>query len=194
MAMDHCMMTTTRYGWLSIFMHTLNETWPHPDHMLFNLGIPGHSYHNFAHDACIEPYLPDSVDLLILEHLPYLEPASSPGGTMASAEVLMHRLQVKLKMPSGAFIPTIFLNMHRLKDRLEPDFEAVAKCISTIQPAMALYSTGSLCDTECPTQFADLPPAGGENAPAEVETNLLAARHDMVSLSYAKVRSLFCID
>ncbi len=135
----------------------------------------------FAHHVCIEPTLPDSADLLILEHLPYLELSHSPGKAAESAEVLMHRLQVKFKLPSGSFIPTIILNMHRLIDQPDPNFEAVDKCVRN----------GALCNTECRTQFVNLPSAGSENLQAEVDSNELATHHGMVSLSYTKVGFFF---
>ncbi len=156
-----------------MLMRTINASFPHPDHILVNLGISGHSINSFAHHVCFEPTLPDKGDLLILEHLPYLE----PGKTAESAEVLMRRLQVKFKLPSGVFIPTIILNMHRLTDGT---YEAVEKCMRN----------GTLCKTDCPPQFINLlPSAGIENQQAEVDTNELAARHGMVSLSYTKVQS-----
>ncbi len=165
-------------GWLSMIMQTINASYPHRDHILVNLGIPSHSFLMFAHHVCIEPSLPDSADLLILEHLPYLEPLS-PGESAKSAEVLMHRLQVKFKLPSGSFIPTIILNMHRLIDGNDPGFEAVDKCVRN----------GALCSKpECRTQFEKLPSAGSENLQAEVDSDELAAHHEMVSLSYTKVQ------
>lgn len=56
-------------GWLRLIMETLNATWPHPDHLLVNHGIPGHSVGGFANGVCFEPGLPQRVDLVIIENL-----------------------------------------------------------------------------------------------------------------------------
>jgi hypothetical protein len=187
MAFDLCQQRTSEFGWLSMFMHTINATWPHTDHILINLGIPGHSWHAFAHSVCIEPFLPNHTDLVVLEHLPYLErppvlePLQPAGRTAESAEILMHRLQLKFN-DVNTFPPTLFLNMHRLLDHSEPNFESVNKCVR---------SRGELCPTECPNSFKELLETDGENHPVEVESNLLAGHHGMSSLSYVKVWARF---
>jgi hypothetical protein len=104
-----CRGESTTLGWLSIFMHMINATWPHPDHILINDGIPGHSLGNFADSTCIEPLLPANPDLIILEHLPYLE-----GQQMSQTlELLFQRL--KLHFSTSHFPPTILLNMHEVR-------------------------------------------------------------------------------
>lgn len=39
----------------------LNKTWPHRDHTLVNLGIPGNSFQQMAEGECMEGYLPKQV-------------------------------------------------------------------------------------------------------------------------------------
>lgn len=61
-------------------MRVINETWPHPGHTLFNLGLPGSSLRTYAEHTCLESYLPRTVDLVIMEQH---EPAPADGATGA---------------------------------------------------------------------------------------------------------------
>jgi hypothetical protein len=56
-------------GWLELFMEYVNQTWPHPDHLLINGGKPGNVPHNFADGSCLENELPRQADLVIIESM-----------------------------------------------------------------------------------------------------------------------------
>jgi hypothetical protein len=34
-------------------MHLVNATWPHQDHLLLNLGIPGTAFYGFSQGGCL---------------------------------------------------------------------------------------------------------------------------------------------
>ncbi|GAX84039.1 hypothetical protein CEUSTIGMA_g11463.t1 [Chlamydomonas eustigma] len=169
-----CREERTTMGWLSIFMHMINTTWPHPDHILINDGIPGHSLGNFAESTCIEPMLPSNPDLIILEHLPYLEEASRMSQTL---ELLIHRL--KLNFNTSTFPPTILVNMHELVGYQDPKFQSIRDC---------LLKLGEKCDSACTSAFKGLPNAGNSNTlEVELKTDLVASHYGMTSLSYGPV-------
>ena len=54
-------------GWGKDLMLDINATFPHPDHLFINLGLPGYSFHQMSEASCFEDMLPASVDLLILQ-------------------------------------------------------------------------------------------------------------------------------
>jgi hypothetical protein len=45
---QRCKITNIKNRWLSTFMHLVNTTWPHPDHLVVNSGIPGTPFYGFA--------------------------------------------------------------------------------------------------------------------------------------------------
>jgi hypothetical protein len=57
--------------------------------------------------VCLEQQLPPRVDLVLLEHLPYLEQQSESG---EATEQLLHRLQLHL---NSTIPPVVFFSMHR---------------------------------------------------------------------------------
>ena len=68
-------------------MMVINATFPHQDHIIINNGAPGASFGIFSNGACLENVVPKSPDLVVLEHLPYLE-AGEPEGAMLDLETL----------------------------------------------------------------------------------------------------------
>ncbi|GAX77114.1 hypothetical protein CEUSTIGMA_g4560.t1 [Chlamydomonas eustigma] len=86
----------SRTGWAYSFMRTLNASWPHKDHVLYNLGVPGTSFYHLAHSVCLEQMLPSHVDLLLMEHLTYLEPPLHNASSAGAAEKLMQRVIMHL--------------------------------------------------------------------------------------------------
>ncbi len=157
-------------------MQMINSTWPHPDHLLINNGVPGSSFRSFAQGSCLEPLLPASPDLLILEHLPYLEGDGSPG---LHLEMLINRLQHNFNRT--LFPAMVFINMHRALDypHNSPRFSQAALCINDDR----------LCPQECPTIFLGLPAKNSSSTAPEVATNHAASHYGTTSLSYANLIS-----
>ena len=60
--------------------HGCFRTFPHPDHVVVNNAIPGASFHTFAHGNCLQHTLPYRPDLIVFEHVSYLEP-HAPGSS-----------------------------------------------------------------------------------------------------------------
>ena len=69
-------------------MMVINATFPHQDHIIINDGVPASSFRSFSNGACLENVVPKSPDLVILEHLPYLE-ADVPEVAMLHLESLV---------------------------------------------------------------------------------------------------------
>jgi hypothetical protein len=49
-------------------MFFINATWPHPDHVLVNVGQPAMDAFQFASGICIEEMMPPTADLVIVEN------------------------------------------------------------------------------------------------------------------------------
>ncbi|KAG1677609.1 hypothetical protein FOA52_010390 [Chlamydomonas sp. UWO 241] len=54
-------------GYMESLMATINATWPHPDHMAFNHGAGGLGLENFMTATCIDAYVPQEVDVVLLD-------------------------------------------------------------------------------------------------------------------------------
>mmetsp|Transcript_29685 Transcript_29685/g.65694 ORF Transcript_29685/g.65694 Transcript_29685/m.65694 type:complete len:622 (+) Transcript_29685:62-1927(+) len=84
-----------RVGFLTLLMEVINTTWPHPDHVLVNLGVPGTSFSVYALHSCLEAKLPHQVDLILIQQH---EPVMKEGGVWNNmgdpdlAEQLLRRL------------------------------------------------------------------------------------------------------
>lgn len=50
-------------------MNFINQTWPHPNHVLVNAGRAGCSLQCFLFLECLEDSLPHSMDLLLIENM-----------------------------------------------------------------------------------------------------------------------------
>ena len=48
-------------------MNTINATWPHPDHIFFNNGKGGANLDMINKAGCLSAYLPEDVDLVVLD-------------------------------------------------------------------------------------------------------------------------------
>ena len=100
--------------------------------MFFIFSVPGSSFKTYGEGTCLEDLLPKRPDLLILEHLPYMESeeispvvdaqsllnrmkGQAPVDGIESAgrtiDVLLNRL--RLCFDGGILPPIIFMNMHR---------------------------------------------------------------------------------
>ncbi len=107
--------------------------------------------------TCLEYMLPAKADLLLLEHLPYLE-GSEP---VLGMERLLHRLQLHF---NSTLPPVVFLNMHRALHQGIPTYDADDRCIRNIK----------LCPSECPSSFKALPEPDSVSSEAEMRTHALA--------------------
>jgi hypothetical protein len=108
--------------------------------------------------VCLEYLLPASADLLLLEHLPYLE---GPGEAAMETERLLHRLQLHFNSSMPA---TVIFNMHRALPPGTPSFQTDDQCIRN----------ATLCARECPSSFRHLPEPGSLSTAAEMHTHALA--------------------
>ena len=179
-------------GWLHNFMHVINTTFPHPDHILINNGVPGACFSTFAHGTCLESLLPKQPDLVIMEHLPYLETvsiynlitpffgANSPEANVMQLEQLINRMQLNFNLSS--FPAMLFLNMH-LAVHVRPEhasFTDDTKAIECIRNV-------TLCDSQCPANFIGLPASGSNATAGEVSTNRVAQHYGATALSYTNL-------
>ena len=99
-------------GWLNGLMRGLNNTFPHHDHVLINMGVSGANWRHFAHGSCLEYHLPLSLpDLLILEHIPDYEDGKDPPGL--SLELLLNRFRLHYLNSTLVLPPVICLNAIR---------------------------------------------------------------------------------
>jgi hypothetical protein len=109
--------------------------------------------------VCLEYLLPAKADLLLLEHLPYLE----EGDAILGIERLLHRLQLHF---NSTLPPVVLFNMHRALHTGMPSFYADERCIRNI----------TLCPTECPHTFKTLPEPEPDSSSQAIElhTHVLA--------------------
>ena len=180
--MGPCRVGSEGHGWLNSFMHAVNSTFPHPEHILINNGIPGHHFGNFAHGTCLESLIPKQPDLVIYEHLPYLE-GHSPKASSLALEQLVNRLQYNFNLSS--FPAMIFLNMHFVTDT---NYTVSRGTISRDKAAKCLANRG-LCRSLCLDQFVGLPAIDSSSSPAELVTNFAAEHYGAASLSYTNLVS-----
>lgn len=153
-------------------------TYPNTKHHLYNAGTSGASFRTH-HEAssCISDLFPSHIDLLVLEHLPFLE----QGSAASDAELLLHVLWSHMAPPLPA---VLFLNLYRTPggtgDTLPPGMrkpvlmrkmEKMKSCVSNIKEC-----------SQCEGLFDNLP--GDMNA-AENETHRVAAYYNMASWSYS---------
>ena len=83
---------------------------------MINNAIPGASFHTFAHGNCLKHALPDRPDLLVLEHVSYIEAKGSlPGYTL---DFWLNRLRFHFN--STDLPPIIFLNVPRMPPHCGP--------------------------------------------------------------------------
>ncbi|GAX85957.1 hypothetical protein CEUSTIGMA_g13373.t1 [Chlamydomonas eustigma] len=155
-------------GWLSRFMYMINHTWPHGDHLLINHGISAMSFHAFAHGSCLERYIPPKTDLLILEHLPYLDDESDASGQ--SLALLLNRL--RFVFHDQILPPVIVLNMHRLTSSKPTTW--ILNCLRNI----------SSCGGSCSKQFLSLPHTSCNRSDAEIGANKISEQYGLASFSF----------
>ena len=79
----------------------------------------GSSFKVFGRGNCLEYSLPQRPDLIIMEHLPYLEGEED---TDLNLEILLNRLRFTLNFT--LLPPIIFMNMIRLTEECDADIKA----------------------------------------------------------------------
>ena len=150
-------------------MNILNASYPHRDHILINNGIPGSNYQFYSDGACLENLLPTSPDLIIVEHLPYLD--WSYNGSLLHLERMAYRLQLSFTNRT-AFPAFIFISMLSFIDEFNargPFFNNASICV---------HSRGDpiQCSKYCPTMFVGLPRKNSSLTPSELATKLAAGQ------------------
>ena len=126
--------------------------------------------------------MPKQPDLVILEHLPYLE-GKNPEHNLLTLEQLINRLQYNFNLSS--FPPIIFLNMHAV-DWMEANF-TLSRGQAAYDNANQCVRDGTLCPTLCPDNFVGLPLASSNATSAELITNRAATHYGFASLSYTNL-------
>ena len=124
--------------------------------------------------------MPKQPDLVILEHLPYLE-GDSLEHNLLSLEQLINRLQYNFNLSS--FPPIIFLNMYAV---LEGNY-TLMRGQAARDNAQKCIGNGELCPSLCPDNFVGLPSAGNNATSAEIVTNRVATHYGFASLSYTNL-------
>ena len=148
-------------------MNILNASFPHRDHILINNGIPGSNFHFYSDGSCLENLLPNNPDLIIVEHLPYLD--GSYDDSLLHLERMAYRLQ--LSFTSRKTFPAfMFISMLSFIDEFQargPLFEDGTDCV---------HSGGDpiICSKKCPTLFIGLPRDNSSSTTSELATNLVA--------------------
>lgn len=99
-----CNSTGQVHGFIGSFMHTINSTWPHKDHILVNLGQPASDILNYAERWCFHGTLPRHVDMFIIEQ------HDGPRDASLRLEKLYLQLMNGLtgRMPAFIFLSTTF--------------------------------------------------------------------------------------
>jgi hypothetical protein len=62
-----------KLGYVRSFMTLINSTWPHPDHLVVNMGLSGHRASTFANMMCLEHHIPAHADLAIIEQVGHVQ-------------------------------------------------------------------------------------------------------------------------
>eukprot|EP00798_Chlamydomonas_sp_ICE-L_P022329 gene22329-29405_t len=168
---------TMHLGWLSMFMNVLNKTFPHPDHLLVNIGVPAASLHGFAHMPCLEHMLPKSIDLVIFEHLPFIE---THGNESRSLSSLSRRITSRIG--SDVMPPAIILNMHKLfpvdlEMNSHPWDHHLLRCVQRRE----------FCPTNCSHIFDSFPAEGAGKLPSELASHHFAGSFGWASFSFANL-------
>lgn len=168
-----------RLGWLRSFMTLLNHTFP-AKHTLDNGASSGQSIHGYTL-TCIEELInePKSrVDLVIIEHLPFLEPTrpSVPTAfpTVTYLEQLLHKLWLTLKHHP---LPAILvLNMQSIA-------ASDGSQLVTEQNKKKCIKDARLCSSLCQGSFENLPVRGIEDMEGEKGTYEVARRYGFSAFS-----------
>jgi hypothetical protein len=112
-------------GFLGAFMAAINATWPHKDHMLFNLGQPAADLKTYVHYWCYTGTLPSSVDLFIMEQ------HAGPEGAGLLAEQFYIQLATKGRERARP-PPFIFVGATWVIDPWNtPDAPRMSTCLSS---------------------------------------------------------------
>jgi hypothetical protein len=59
--------TFWRVGFASLFLAAVNRTWPHPHHLLLNIGMGAATLESVVDHTCLDEHTPPDVDLLMFE-------------------------------------------------------------------------------------------------------------------------------
>ena len=129
----------------------------------------------------MERLLPKQPDLVVLEHLPYLE-GDNQENNLLSLEQLINRLQYNFNLSS--FPPMIFLNMHAVT---EGNYTLLRGQAMRDNAEKCIREGGWLCPSLCPHNFVGLPFADSNATSAAIITNRVAAHYGAASLSYTNL-------
>ncbi|GAX75874.1 hypothetical protein CEUSTIGMA_g3317.t1 [Chlamydomonas eustigma] len=159
--------------WLTAFMHLINTTWPHPEHLLVNNGLAGTPINGHSEASCVEFTLPTVVDLIILEQLLFTEDDQ----IVTNIERLVNRIWLHAKNTTWRGpIPVIIINMDRARHTDTPAWldNTEDHCLRD----------GSKCSKECPNSFS-IPQASFTHSwPKAVGTHEVARHHGMASIDF----------
>eukprot|EP00798_Chlamydomonas_sp_ICE-L_P027973 gene27973-8855_t len=167
---------TMHLGWLSMFMNILNQTFPHPDHLLVNVGDPATSLHDWAHKSCLEHLMPKSIDLVIFQHLPFIEKHGNVGGSLSTLSS-----RISSWIGSEVMPPAIILNMHRLFPvnpwEHHPSEHHTLRCVQNRE----------FCPANCSHIVDELPAEGAGKLPSELSSHHYASSFGSASFSFTNL-------
>ena len=176
-------------GWINSMMRTLNDTFPHRDHVLVNMGVSGANWRHFAHGSCLEYHLPLSPpDLLILEHVPENEDNGDPSGL--SLELLLNRVRLHYLNSTLELPPVICLNAVRTglctdSDDAECWSKVQFNCQEELGPCLDELVKSNVCKNA--SAFRRCIKKGSYGLPGEASANLAAQNYNIASLSMANL-------
>ncbi|KAG1658354.1 hypothetical protein FOA52_003688 [Chlamydomonas sp. UWO 241] len=116
-------------GYMEAMMATINATWPHPGHMAFNHGAGGFSLEHFMMSSCIDAYVPQEVDIVLLD-------ATTASPNITAVEYWIRKF---MALPSRPLVVLIFNTITCLPS----GFESVAT------PKISAYAWSILCAQQC---------------------------------------------
>jgi len=100
-----------RSKFIGHFLDVVNATWPHPDHILVNLGAGAQTIRSFLEYGCLQGSLPSTVDLLIFEQY---QPRPNVSGRHGAEVEALYRHILRLLQPSPVPVPLVLLNFFQV--------------------------------------------------------------------------------
>jgi hypothetical protein len=165
--------------WMTSFLTLLNHTYPsRQPHRYINFGSSAATLLGHAENDCQSDFLPDQIDLCIVQHFSMLE---DPKKLALYAETHLHRLWLHNK---AGPVPVIYLNLFGFSqgNRASNPMEiAVDKCLRT----SGRWSAVTTCSTDCDPHgfFIGEPKTSNATETAEAEAHRVAKHYGLASWS-----------
>ena len=167
------------FAWALSFLSLLNYTYPsRQPHRYINFGSSASTIQSHAENDCQGDFLPDHVDLCIIEHFPMVE---DPKRVKLFAETHLHRLWLHNNGP----VPVVYLNLFGFSqgNRISnPTEAAIDNCLR--DPGR--WSASTTCSNDCDPKklFEGEPKASNATEYAEMEVHRVARHYGLASWSH----------